>query len=124
MTRSELASFLVRLGWLSDSTLRGRRVLANPGRTANIPGSCGAVAQLGERCVRNAEVVGSIPIRSTNESPENQRTPSQGGVLFCLHTGHCRDWPRDRLPRPRTADGAPKANGAGCIASFAQRGIL
>ncbi len=25
----------------------------------------GLVAQLGERCVRNAEVVGSIPIRST-----------------------------------------------------------
>ena len=28
----------------------------------------GAVAQLGERCVRNAEVVGSIPIRSTIKS--------------------------------------------------------
>ena len=32
----------------------------------------GAVAQLGERCVRNAEVEGSIPFRSTNarEWPE------------------------------------------------------
>ena len=28
----------------------------------------GAVAQLGERCVRNAEVEGSIPFRSTNFS--------------------------------------------------------
>jgi hypothetical protein len=28
----------------------------------------GAVAQLGERCVRNAEVEGSIPFRSTNPS--------------------------------------------------------
>jgi hypothetical protein len=28
----------------------------------------GAVAQLGERCVRNAEVEGSIPFRSTNKS--------------------------------------------------------
>ena len=27
----------------------------------------GAVAQLGERCVRNAEVEGSIPFRSTNK---------------------------------------------------------
>ena len=31
----------------------------------------GAVAQLGERCVRNAEVEGSIPFRSTN--PANGR---------------------------------------------------
>ncbi len=30
---------------------------------------CGPVAQLGERCVRNAEVVGSNPIGSTKESP-------------------------------------------------------
>jgi hypothetical protein len=28
----------------------------------------GAVAQLGERCVRNAEVRGSIPLSSTNSS--------------------------------------------------------
>ena len=28
----------------------------------------GLVAQLGERCVRNAEVVGSNPIRSTKKS--------------------------------------------------------
>jgi hypothetical protein len=29
---------------------------------------CGAVAQLGERLVRNEEVSGSIPLSSTNES--------------------------------------------------------
>ena len=29
----------------------------------------GAVAQLGERCVRNAEVEGSTPFRSTQFSP-------------------------------------------------------
>jgi hypothetical protein len=29
-------------------------------------GSCGAIAQLGERIVRNDEVVGSIPTSSTN----------------------------------------------------------
>jgi hypothetical protein len=57
--------------------------LANPGRTANIPGSCGAVAQLGERCVRNAEVVGSIPIRSTNESQEKpEHSASRRGAFF------------------------------------------
>src|SRR3989344_1677049 len=33
----------------------------------------GAVAQLGERCVRNAEVEGSIPFRSTN--PVHGRQP-------------------------------------------------
>jgi hypothetical protein len=35
--------------------------------------------------------VGSIPIRSTNESPEINGTPSQGGVLF-LHAD--RRWRR------------------------------
>ncbi len=29
----------------------------------------GPVAQMGERCVRNAEVRGSIPLRSTNFQP-------------------------------------------------------
>ena len=33
--------------------------------TAKMPPSCGAVAQLGERCVRNAEVGSSILLRST-----------------------------------------------------------
>lgn len=32
-------------------------------------GSLGAVAQLGERCVRNAEVEGSTPFRSTCFKP-------------------------------------------------------
>jgi hypothetical protein len=34
----------------------------------------GAVAQLGERRVRNAEVVGSTPICSTNISKNQRRT--------------------------------------------------
>jgi hypothetical protein len=33
--------------------------------------SCGAVAQLGERCVRNAEVGSSILLRSTNYTSSN-----------------------------------------------------
>src|SRR5438105_7400380 len=32
----------------------------------NLPAECGAIAQLGERIVRNDEVVGSIPTSSTN----------------------------------------------------------
>ena len=34
-------------------------------RTSLIPNPCGAIAQLGERIVRNDEVVGSIPTSST-----------------------------------------------------------
>jgi hypothetical protein len=33
---------------------------------------CGAVAQLGERLVRNEEVSGSIPLSSTNKQGQNQ----------------------------------------------------
>src|SRR5580704_4849728 len=33
----------------------------------------GAVAQLGERCVRNAEVEGSTPFRSTSQCPLTRR---------------------------------------------------
>ena len=44
----------------------------------------GPVAQLGERVVRNDEVVGSIPIRST--SKHQARTYSQSVSNFCL--GH------------------------------------
>jgi hypothetical protein len=39
-------------------------------RTSLIPNPCGAIAQLGERIVRNDEVVGSIPTSSTNNSLE------------------------------------------------------
>ena len=51
---------------------RGVRVDYRPSRPAwRTPG---AVAQLGERCVRNAEVVGSNPISSTS-SPEAASSP-------------------------------------------------
>ena len=39
---------------------------------------CGAVAQLGERCVRNAEVEGSIPFRSTIPSLQSTSGYFQG----------------------------------------------
>src|SRR5664280_2617761 len=45
-------------------------------RTSRVPNLCGAIAQLGERIVRNDEVVGSIPTSSTNSKhlghPEKQ----------------------------------------------------
>jgi hypothetical protein len=53
-----------------------RQVLANFPLTANMPGLRGAVAQLGERRVRIAKVVGSIPIRSTTRiSSKIQESP-------------------------------------------------
>ncbi len=50
----------------------------------------GAVAQLGERSVRNAEVVGSIPIGSTKSMNSNRRL---GGSFFLTH----REPPKCRL---------------------------
>ena len=38
----------------------------SPSRARLLPGRCGAVAQLGERCNGIAEVRGSIPLGSTN----------------------------------------------------------
>ena len=40
-----------------------------PGAMLESPPARGAVAQLGERRVRNAKVEGSIPFRSTTETP-------------------------------------------------------
>ena len=52
-------------------------------------GACrtrGAVAQLGERCVRNAEVEGSIPFRSTNStSPNITQDPGNRAVTRFFH---------------------------------------
>ena len=50
-----------------DDHLRGRATCLCDNRSVTIrPLACGAVAQLGERRVRNAKVEGSIPFRSTN----------------------------------------------------------
>ena len=38
------------------------------------PLRCGAVAQLGERLVRNEEVSGSIPLSSTKDKPQHLMT--------------------------------------------------
>ena len=50
----------------SPRSRRRLKHLAPPGGRAIMPTLRGAVAQLGERRVRNAEVVGSTPIGSTN----------------------------------------------------------
>ena len=46
-----------------------------------IPGSFGAVAQLGERCVRNAEVEGSTPFRSTTKPLVATQFATRGFLL-------------------------------------------
>jgi hypothetical protein len=50
----------------------------------------GPLAQLGERLVRNQEVAGSIPARSTNLRKLTKSGVPQG----CLHSGHW--WPRTK----------------------------
>jgi hypothetical protein len=51
---------------------------------------CGAVAQLGERLVRNEEVSGSIPLSSTkefNESPAEHCRVRHFCLIFALVIG-------------------------------------
>src|SRR5215216_834865 len=53
-------------------------------RNGTIPLSHGAVAQLGERLVRNEEVRGSIPLGSTKSPPNAWMTYLPGPVAFDL----------------------------------------
>src|SRR3546814_3097239 len=62
-------------------SLRKRKVLASRPAAPYNPQPRGAVAQLGERRVRIAKVVGSIPIRSTIPSSGNPGNPAIGGVF-------------------------------------------
>ena len=59
-----------------------RRTLYN----ASSSGTFGPLAQLGERRVRNAEVVGSNPMRSTNQNPQKpgEAMPRAVPVAVCL----------------------------------------
>ena len=63
----------------------------------------GALAQLGERGVRNAEVRGSIPLRSTDDSGKGSRSPSP------LRRAAAAGDPLPELARPSAdaARGAP-----------------
>jgi hypothetical protein len=58
---------------------------------------CGPVAQLGARFHGMEEVIGSIPIRSTNQFNKldgKSRVPSRlRGISFALHFGGRRAWP-------------------------------
>ena len=58
----------------------------NPPPITLLSAARGAVAQLGERSVRNAEVEGSIPFGSTNK--KNSNSPSIGRRFFfsCAHS--------------------------------------
>ncbi len=60
----------------------------------------GAVAQLGERDVRNVEVRGSIPLRSTTRFAVNRQP--QFGVARVARFRQNRP-PRPSYPRPRDA---------------------
>jgi hypothetical protein len=48
----------------------------------------GPVAQLGARFHGMEEVIGSIPIRSTNKSTTCKTPPSQLGVIWCQISKH------------------------------------
>ena len=52
-----------------DMTLRRAEAVVN----LMVSGTRGAVAQLGERSVRNAEVEGSIPFRSTRLNSKSRK---------------------------------------------------
>ena len=53
------------------------------------PSEKGAIAQLGERLVRNEEVIGSIPISSTNFFTFfTHRLPSYSATSDCLVSVH------------------------------------
>jgi hypothetical protein len=70
-------------------------------------GMTGAVAQLGERCVRNAEVEGSTPFRSTGLCDffyEKSLARNCGQGFFFLQQRFGESWFATRLPRRRSAD--------------------
>ena len=54
-------------------------------RTFLVPNPCGAIAQLGERIVRNDEVVGSIPTSSTNLNDLRTRFWDLCSIVFQLN---------------------------------------
>src|SRR3546814_1148552 len=67
-------------------SLRKRKVLASRPAAPYNPQPRGAVAQLGERRVRIAKVVGSIPIRRSEEhTSELQSLMRISYAVFCLN---------------------------------------
>ena len=86
-------------GWTTRPVSSNMEKLRDGRRERRWP--IGAVAQLGERCVRNAEVEGSIPFRST---PRNPLTPLVSGLFLLTdkRTFAAVEAPADfvRLARP------------------------
>ena len=86
-----LFSLVAGAGWLHVPPLRGRSGIgAVPldidGCIGHIRRRSGAVAQLGERVVRNDEVRGSIPLCSTRTQPTGKtarRAPERRVFRFC-----------------------------------------
>ena len=77
----------------------------------------GAVAQLGERCVRNAEVRGSIPLRSTLQALENQETRFENEARLRSPSGNGTGKPAPAIRTQGEVKGDP-------LASFAVRGAI
>ncbi len=74
------------------------------------PNSFGLIAQLGERCVRNAEVAGSNPARSTRfrgpSSSSNSVVPMLDSVLLNPRSPAMRSTGVSRRAQARLAPGA------------------
>src|SRR6187431_1007735 len=79
--KREFRRLLLRFKHGADIKSESLAEASVPARIARLPGPrpgglqrCGAVAQLGERRVRNAKVEGSIPFRSTSKPTEQRRS--------------------------------------------------
>src|SRR5438309_11410877 len=69
----------------------------HPNIVPPIPG-IGAVAQLGERLVRNEEVRGSIPLGSTTRRNIKGLNRDAPGLLHAVATQVCREFSNERRP--------------------------
>ena len=76
--------------------------LDNGGKVDYTAPHIGAVAQLGERCVRNAEVRGSIPLSSTNKKATRHGWFFIGGKKDFLRG--LNTWPWVRGAKSKTTD--------------------
>ena len=100
--------------------------MGSPAKISRLFPFCGAIAQLGERLVRNEEVSGSIPLSSTNPVPakstpqprQNYPNPHLFGVPHSHFTAPNHSWLRGDFSRfSRTFSPAPhsRKKGAGKI---------
>ena len=70
-------------GSIAPRVRAGLGVLRDAGNSAMLGSPCGAVAQLGERRVRNAKVGSSILLRSTKSSSKEAASNDVASLRFC-----------------------------------------